>query len=80
MADVTTVLAAYALVGTVTLTVMRITPGSIQRHYENVAVTDAETDELIRQHPYLCAASWAFMYLLGLALWPVVAASSTLRR
>ncbi|MFF9287558.1 hypothetical protein [Streptomyces griseosporeus] len=80
MTKLEAVIVIYLTTGIAALTVMGITPGSIQRHYENVATTDAETDELIRQHPYLCAASWAFLYLLGLALWPMVVASTTRKR
>lgn len=69
----------YVVTGIAVLADLDITPGSVRRHYQNVAVADEETASLMREHPAWCAAAYVFVYLLGLGLWPAVA-WATLRR
>lgn len=62
----------YLITGMIALAELDVTPGSVRRHYENVAVTDPETASLLREHPVLCSASHVFVYLIGLLAWPLV--------
>lgn len=63
----------YYVTGIVVLADLDITPGSVRRHYQTVARTDPETATLMREHPRLCAASYALVYLIGLVPWPLTA-------
>lgn len=76
MTTQTTVLALvgfYLLAGLIVLTDLNITPASIRRHYQHVALTDPETARLMRKYPRLCSVSHVVAYLVELVLWPVVA-------
>jgi len=63
----------YFITGIVVLGDLGITPGSVRRHYETVALTDEETAVHLRKYPRWCAAAIVFVYLLGLVPWPLTA-------
>ncbi|MFJ3043663.1 hypothetical protein [Streptomyces tendae] len=63
----------YFITGIVVCAELSITPGSVRRHYETVALTDEETAVHLRKYPRLCAAAIIFVYLLGLVPWPLTA-------
>jgi hypothetical protein len=66
------VLGLFLATGIVVLAELDITPASVRRHYEKVAITDTDTADLMREYPLLCAASHVFIYLIGLMMWPLV--------
>lgn len=69
----------YLITGIIVLADLDVTPGSVRRHYENVARTDPETAALLREYPLLCAASHLFVYLIGLIPWPLTVWAMTRR-
>lgn len=70
----------YVVTGIVILADLDVTPGSVRRHYRNVARTDPDTALLMRKYPRLCAASHLFAYLVALVTWPLTVWSMAKRR
>lgn len=63
----------YFITGIAVCADLGITPASVRRHYETVALTEEETAVHLRKYPRWCAAAIFFVYLLGLVPWPLTA-------